>query len=167
MKWAISAFAVLIFMVNITSLGQNIPEKDFNTPRASDNRTGYFYVAKAYEVTMNVFIWGEVATQGAYIVSTSTDLVQLLSYAGGPKERADIESIIIYRFSKADSSYAKTQLFVNLKDILEGGASVVMLYPGDMVVVKKLPDPWFSWYDFVLSLNALTSVAVLVITLFK
>jgi hypothetical protein len=166
MKRATFVFAVLISLVNMKSLGQNIPEKELSTPGANVTRTGYYYVARAYEVTMTIYIWGEVAMQGAFIVSTSTDLVQLLSYAGGPKERANIESIIIYRFSKADSSYAKTQLFVNLKDILEGGANVVQLHPGDMVVIKKLPEPW-PWFDIVLSVNALTSLAVLIMTLLK
>ena len=62
-----------------------------------DLHKGYYYIAKPFEVTMTINLWGEIPAQGVYVVSTTTDIIQLLSYAGGPKENADLDEILLYR----------------------------------------------------------------------
>ncbi len=60
-------------------------------------RGAQYYLGDTDELLMKVNIWGFVRKPGQYMVPTDTDLIALMSFAGGPIEEAKIKSIRIVR----------------------------------------------------------------------
>lgn len=149
----------------ILAVAQVSTETEVNTStKVGEIRPGYYVVAKPYEITMTVNLWGEVPLQGLYVVPMKTDIVQLLSYSGGPKEKSDLEDVLIYRVS--DSKKSETQrsmIRIDVSDIVRGKSQPVVLQPGDMVVVKRIPDS-LDWLDIFTIATAITSVLTLFIS---
>ena len=85
-----------------------------------------YSIAKPGELTMQVNVWGQVIHPGRYEVSIQTDLVQLLSYAGGPGPDAKMASVKITRFIRTDNGLSKTS-WTTLRDILTVVGSVVVV----------------------------------------
>jgi hypothetical protein len=123
-------------------------------------RPGYFFYAKPFEVTMTVNLWGEVPQQGVYVVSTSTDIIQLLSYAGGPRDRSNLEDVLVYRASGKKDVKGRVLKNVNVREILEGKSEAFPLAPGDMIVVKQIPEA-MSFMEVLTVVNTTATLAVL------
>lgn len=115
---------------------------------------------------MRVNIWGFVRKPGQYMVPTDTDLISLMSFAGGPVEQAKIKSIKIVRINPAevkttavdrgsnggvnrsmpemDGEVSKSKieaqrvLQINVKEYLATGRSELIppLMPGDTIIVE-------------------------------
>lgn len=133
--------------------------------QAEINRPGYYFYAKPFEVTMTVNLWGEVPQQGVYVVSTSTDIIQLLSYAGGPRDKSNLEEVLVYRASGKKDIKARTLKTINVRDILEGKTQSVLLTPGDMIVVKRIPES-MSLQEVLTIINTGATLAVLGMTIY-
>ncbi len=120
----------------------------------------YYYVAKPGEVTMQVNVWGDVQRPGRYEISTSTDLVQLLSFAGGPTREADLKSVRITRTLKSDTGPRKAQLFVDLENPYETDPANLVLFPDDAIYVDYVSR--FNARDIlaIISAAALVTVAI-------
>ena len=123
-------------------------------------RPGYFFYAKPFEVTMTVNLWGEVPQQGVYVVSTSTDIIQLLSYAGGPRDRSNLEDVLVHRASGKKDVKGRVLKNVNVREILEGKSEAFPLAPGDMIVVKQIPEA-MSFMEVLTVVNTTATLAVL------
>jgi hypothetical protein len=159
-----------LFLVTVAAgaqiFAQVSTQTELSTSKQSEqSKPGYFFYAKPFEVTMTVNLWGEVPQQGVYVVSTSTDIIQLLSYAGGPRDKSNLEEVLVYRSSGKKDQKARALKKINIRDILEGRSEPVLLAPGDMIVVQRIPDAT-SWLEVLTILNAGTSLAVLGITIY-
>ena len=95
--------------------------------QTEQSRPGYFFYAKPFEVTMTVNLWGEIPQQGVYVVPINTDIVQLLSYAGGPRDRSNLEEVLVYRASGKKDQKLRILKTINVRDILEGRSDPVPL----------------------------------------
>ena len=130
------------------------------------HRGAQYFLGAADELLMRVNIWGFVRKPGQYMVPTDTDLISLMSFAGGPAEQAKIKSIKIVRTNPAEVkttaaersssggvnrsmpvmagevSKSKTEaqrvLQINVKEYLATGRSELIppLMPGDTVIVE-------------------------------
>ncbi len=85
--------------------------------------------------SLNVFVYGEVHTPGAiaYLASKKITLLQAIAQAGGTTEWAKKTKIIIKRKNKETGKEIKIN--VNLKDIVRGKISDIVLAEGDVVIV--------------------------------
>lgn len=85
--------------------------------------------------TQNVFVYGEVKTPGAipYLGSKRITLLQAIAQAGGPTEWAKKSKIIIKR--KDPKSGKEIKISVNLKKIISGEVSDIVLEEGDVVII--------------------------------
>lgn len=116
---------------------------------------------------ITVHIWGEVRNPGGYLVPDDTDILELISKAGGPTEFSNLSNVKITRgltelanikqFSRkmtgTDSSkdlhykkYNKQVVKVDLKKLLDKEKYQMMipiLKPGDVVRVGR--NTWFTW----------------------
>lgn len=103
---------------------------------ANAGRAAQYFLGNQDQVLMAVNVWGFVNVPGQYMVPLETDLVSLLSYAGGPKEDARIKRIRVVRTTAANDSSTVIDVdvknFVNIGDIKENP----LLLPGDTVVVS-------------------------------
>jgi hypothetical protein len=130
-----------LFYLLISAIGYSFvvsaqtTESGMGSALPSASAGSYYYVAKPGELTMQVNIWGDVHYPGRYEVPSTTDLIQLLSYAGGPTREAKLSEVRISRFVKRDTVLYKQRLKVNLEDFFKTDDSKLLLQPGDAVFV--------------------------------
>ena len=86
------------------------------------------------KLKMNTYIWGQVTRPGLYLVPDDTDLLMLISLAGGPREDAKLSDIRIVR----PTAEREKIIIVNLKKYIQTGDEKLIprLYPGDTVIVR-------------------------------
>ena len=61
------------------------------------NRGALYYLGEQDELLIKVNIWGFVQKPGQYMVPSGTDLISLISFAGGPREQAKLKNIKVIR----------------------------------------------------------------------
>lgn len=164
----IRQLSIAILCCSAAAFSQVSTRTELGADRQSgDLRTGYYQIAKPFEVSMTVNLWGEVSSQGLYMVPTATDIVQLLSFSGGVRETANMEEVLLYRAVKdAKDGKLRQMRIVNVQSIVEGKAAPVPLMPGDMIVVKKLPTK-MGWMEIASIVTTFSSLVVLGITIYN
>lgn len=127
---------------------------------------------------ITVHIFGEVQKPGEYLVPDNTNLLELISKAGGPTEYSNLNSVKITRgvIGVADlkrsmdhqndknlyksRSLKKKVIDVNLKKILDKEqyqTIVPTLHPGDVIRVGR--NTWFTWQAVIRIISQLAIVA--------
>jgi NADH:ubiquinone oxidoreductase subunit F (NADH-binding) len=97
----------------------------------------FYYISKPGEITMPINLWGYVRNPGRYEVPISTDLVQLVSYAGGPLMDADLGSVRIARVVRREDMVRTVEFTVNLDRLDKLDEKARDLEPGDTVFVER------------------------------
>lgn len=85
-----------------------------------------------------VFITGEVNVPGEYPLLSPTNIVQLIAMAGGLRDYADKENIVVIRAPETPDG-APVSLRVNYEDILDRKnleRNIIWLKSGDTVIVR-------------------------------
>lgn len=98
-----------------------------------------------------VHVMGEVQTPGEYRVPDNTNVLELISKAGGPTNYARLSGVVLKRgigMSDPASSSRRNQgkvMKVNLEEYLtkENSGPVPVLQPGDVVTVPS--NSWSTW----------------------
>lgn len=122
----------------------------------SASAAAYYYIAKPGELTMQINVWGFVQKPGRYEVASSTDLIQLISLAGGPAEYANMDEVRISRLQSSDETLMWTDFLVNLTDLEKLGKQDVTLRPGDTIVVDH--TMWLTIRDL---FSVITTAAII------
>ena len=106
------------------------------------------------QLKIRTYIWGQVRNPGLYIVPDDTDLLTLISSAGGPTENAKLSKIRIIR----STAEGEKVIWVDLKEYLETGQAelIPILKPGDTVIVSGS-----TYYAFTKAVNWLSQIAVM------
>jgi len=106
------------------------------------------------ELQFNVHIWGQVNKPGLYAVPDGTDLISLISLAGGPTDDAKLSHVVVVRAGV----HTEGSLTVDLRGYVSSGnrTQIPVLGPGDTVVVPAR----FSYSLF--RLSGILSVAALI-----
>lgn len=134
-KWIIVVlFAVLLIgLVNSSLEAQRLSSRSSQQGQAAQ-----YFLGSQDQVLMKVNVWGFVSQPGQYMVPYDTDLISLLSYAGGPREEAKIKSIKIVRAVPSANPGKGEIIIVNVKRFLgEADQSIIpILKPGDTIVVS-------------------------------
>ncbi len=61
------------------------------------NRGALYYLGEQDELLIKVNVWGFVQNPGQYMVPNGTDLISLISFAGGPREQAKLNKVKLIR----------------------------------------------------------------------
>lgn len=106
------------------------------------------------QLKIRTYIWGQVRNPGLYIVPDDTDLLTLISSAGGPTENGKLSKIRIIR----SAAEGEKVIWVDLKEYLETGQAdiIPILKPGDTVIVSGS-----TYYAFTKAVNWLSQIAVM------
>jgi hypothetical protein len=126
--------------------------------RPGASRAAQYYLGTEDELLVPVQIWGFVRQPGQYMVPNNTDLITLLSYAGGPTEFAKLGKIEIVR---SDAKLGNMVIPVNVKKYLESANPILIpqLRPGDTVVVKGTTFYWISrFFEFLGKLTVFAQI---------
>jgi hypothetical protein len=123
---------------------------------SGSSQAAYYYISKSGEITMPINLWGYVKNPGRYEVPISTDLVQLLSFAGGPLAEANLTDVKITRVMRRDTQLRKVEYTVNLKHLDQVDEMALNLQAGDTIFIDNIA---FQWRDF---FAVLTTAAIVV-----
>lgn len=117
----------------------------------------YYYIGKPGELTMQVNLWGAVKNPGRYEVPSGTDLVQLLSYAGGPLEAATLSDVKVTRVERKEGGGSlRSEFRVDLEDLRDVDPAKLALYPGDTVFLDY--SSWETVRDVFIVVGVLATV---------
>lgn len=162
-------------LYSLNVLAQDNKEK-IGFDELSKTGINYYNYSDKDKVNFEVSIWGYVRSPGKYLIPAGTTFIDLISLSGGPQNEAFLNNIRIIRL-KNDSLNIKEDkvLMLNYEDFLSEDLiqnpkkNNPALYPGDVILIPgghktTLKDN----LSFILSiLTALTSVTVLLVTIFK
>lgn len=112
-------------------------------------------LAGSEQLKIKTYIWGQVLRPGLYIVPDNTDLITLISSAGGPSEYAKLTKIRIIR----PTNDGEKVIWVNLKKYMETGdeSLIPVLMPGDTIVVAGT-----VFYAFTKVVEFLSDIAIVI-----
>jgi len=85
------------------------------------------------QLKISVHVWGKVSAPGLYVVPRATDLVSLISYAGGPAPDADLSRVRIVR----ENGEPPRVMRVDVGKYMKTGEQELnpLLKPGDTVEI--------------------------------
>jgi NADH:ubiquinone oxidoreductase subunit F (NADH-binding) len=118
------------------------------------SNAAYYFISKPGEITMPINLWGYVKNPGRYEVPISTDLIQLVSFAGGPLADADLSSVKVTRVVRREGGVRKVEYNVNLRHLDKLDEMALSLEGGDTIFIDNIS---FSARDV---FNVVTTVAV-------
>jgi hypothetical protein len=129
----------------------------------SGNSTGSYYdYSRSGEIPIDVNIWGFVRSPGKYRVSSSITLVDLISLAGGPIERAKLSEVRVVHDVNVDSTLVGNPVAVfDIEDYQRTGnpKSNGVLYPYDTVII---PGDSLNTFNEILSI--ISNVAIVTVS---
>jgi len=114
----------------------------------------YYYTAKPGEFTIPVNLWGHILRPGRYEVVSTANLVELISFAGGPQQYANMDEVRVVRIEKIDDKEVVKEYIVDMENIKTPDA--FPLQPGDTVIIK--PSSWVAIRD---AFSAVTTAAII------
>jgi len=146
---------IIIFVVGmIFGLWAQTEGSDFSTynPGAVYQYSGS--LTGTEQLKIRTYIWGQVRKPGLYIVPDDTDLLTLISSAGGPTENAKLSKVKIIRSTMDGDKIIQ----VDLKEYLDTGQPelIPILKPGDTVIISGS-----TYYAFTKAVNWLSEIAVI------
>jgi hypothetical protein len=108
-------------------------------------------------VMMKVNLWGAVRKPGIHHIPVKTDLVGLMSFAGGPNDNAIIDEITI----KRQQGNKQTKINVNLSQLIHGEYSANLTLQPDDIIVVPADEPWISQNAFTVAIFASTLASII------
>lgn len=103
-------------------------------------------------VMMRVNLWGAVRKPGIHHIPVKTDLISLMSYAGGPNDNAIMDEVVI----KRNQGKKQTKVTIDLSQVIHGENQYdLTLQPEDIIIVEA-KKPWVSQDTMTLAIVAST-----------
>jgi protein involved in polysaccharide export with SLBB domain len=124
--------------------------------------------AEAGQPTMDVRVWGAVRTPGVYQVERDTDLLELLSLAGGPvlmNETPNVDRTISVQLARGTDADRQVIFERSLQDLLRTPGAIPPLQDGDVLHLEVDVRQRFNWRDGVTIFSSLGTLAVIVLNI--
>lgn len=122
--------------------------------------------AESGRSTIDVQVWGAVQTPGLYQVEVGTNLLELLSYAGGPQtgaQRGDEDRIVHVQLARVEAGRQQVLFEKTLDELLAEG------YPdleaGDLMTVRTEVKAGFQLRDVAVFTSSLGTLALVILRL--
>lgn len=169
MKLGILSLVVCLFTISSSTFAQ-----DTELGRSSTyGRSGLHDFSDPGAVNIKVAVWGYIAMPGKYIVPEYTSISDLISYAGGPSQDAEMDDLRIYRVLEDGKeemmkfSYNDIMWENNLSSKLR---AMPNLKASDILVVPGSPKLFFrDWFNIGMQIFsvALTIVNLVILINFR
>jgi hypothetical protein len=167
-------FSAFLFLLFSSSIYSQITDYELGSKTGIryTQQSGYFDLSDPDAVNIKVAVWGFVRYPGKYLVPSYTNLLDLLSFAGGPSNDSHLDDLRLYR-TKEDGT--QEMLVFNFNDLLweskldSKKRTIPFIEAGDILVVPGAPryyarDLVSMWATI---LSALVSISILVLNLVK
>lgn len=111
-------------------------------------------------LTMEVNVWGFVRNPGRLTLNSSARLLDAISAAGGPTERAKLNEVKVVHDKFVDSTHKELVVYIDLEKFEETGdpAANPVLYPGDTII---LPGDSLNSFNQIVSIVSNVAVVTL------
>jgi NADH:ubiquinone oxidoreductase subunit F (NADH-binding) len=145
------------------------PEGAFSAQNGS-----YYNFSSGSGCDLKISVWGAVRAPGRYDIPCETNLLEMLSYCGGPMTGADLSNIKIVRRGGVDHEDELDKVFeVNLQKYLKvtdvkSSATELLLYPGDLIIVEGVDttvDTFLRIAQVIVAMSSLVTATVAVINI--
>jgi SLBB domain len=125
-------------------------------------RSGSVFISsnKKNEVLLKANIWGAVQFPGVHYMPIGTRFLDALSFAGGPLDSANVDSITLSSKPVTQHSSEDSLRMLSVKDALTSEKSNPIVQPDDIIVVKEDRSDsrimrWLAIGTFIISAAAL------------
>lgn len=137
---------LFIFQVGFSQIFENNATQSQIEALKNQAGTSYYnFLGHNTDIKIEVNLWGFVPKPGIYNIPYTTDLVTLLSIAGGPISSSRLDEIKIIRL-EPDEQTGEKIITVNVEEFLREGdrTKIPVLKPGDTIFVAGSAMSVFS-----------------------
>jgi polysaccharide export outer membrane protein len=151
------ALHLLLFEMTGFSSAQN--EDDYSAQEKQTASQYYLERGTENKLMMKVNVWGAVKEPGSQYVPDGTDLISVLSAAGGPTDGAKLSKVRLVRNFNGEEK----NLVINLGQCLKRGKveSLPEIKPGDTVIVPKSKVSFGKFLGVIYNVAVIASVVKL------
>lgn len=173
--------AIVVFVLGFASASraQILDELPTSSATFANQGGAYYNFAGEGGCALKVSVWGYVRNPGRYNVPCETDLIDLLSFCGGPLDRGAesfLYRIKVVRRGGIDSQYEIARVFeVDVERFLQltsmpSSTSELLLFPGDLIIVdgkESRGDTILRIAQIVVAITSIITSTIAVINLTK
>lgn len=168
---------IALFLLALAALaaplrGQILEQIPQRSGSASGGTGAYYDFRSGTGCDIKVSIWGFVRNPGRYNIPCESTILELLSFAGGPMQGADLRTLKIIRRGGADAPLELKEVVpLDLEKYLRltgisSRATDLLLLPGDLVIVDGTePERGDSFLRVLQAIVAVASVITTVIAI--
>ncbi|MEM1042731.1 MAG: SLBB domain-containing protein [Bacteroidota bacterium] len=116
--------------------------------------------------TMDLQVWGDVRTPGLYQVEVGTDMLQLLSYAGGPQtgaQRGEEERVTHVQLTRFEDGRQNVVVACTMDELLADGYPP--LQAGDLLTIRTEVKTGIGLRDVAVFTSSLGTLALVLLRL--
>ena len=126
-------------------------------------------VQTAFSTSIAVSVIGEVAKPGSYQISAESNLLDVLTLAGGPTSGADLERAMVVRGATRSSSagalshiQGEQRFRIDLDKVMtEGNLDLLpVMFPGDTIFIPKVKEERNWWRSALQIVADISSIAI-------
>jgi hypothetical protein len=142
----------LALLLAVMAAGQTADDRPITVPTHVEAGARYF-IGDENQLLMQVNVWGRVEKPGQYFVPSDTDLITLISVAGGPADKSRLDNVRVVRGASEGSEVIQ----VNIKKYLKTGDRDLIpdLRPEDTIIVSGS-----MWYLFSSVISVVAQLAI-------
>lgn len=155
--------AILFLWLSASSLLQAQTSQSGLVSALPGGTVANYTFAKPGDLTIIVNVWGNVDKPGRYEISSTLNLINLLSLAGGPGREAKLGEVSITRLVGSDSTVRRVTFIINLEDLTKVSERDLTLYPGDTIILER--SSWSKFWEVFNTIAPVLSLAYIVVQL--
>lgn len=152
---------LILHLVLFELTGMCLAQSEADSSYRGYEAASQYYLERGTEskMMMKVNVWGAVAQPGSQYVPDGTDLVSVLSAAGGPIEGAKLSEIRLVRNFNGE----KYNRVIDVNRCLKKGALTQMpeIKPGDTIIVPKSKASFGKFITVIYNVAVIVSVVKL------
>jgi hypothetical protein len=106
----------------------------------------YYNFGSETGLNITVSLWGYVRNPGRYVIPSNSNLIEFLSFGGGPTEGADLTEVkVIRKVVGSDSMFVERTYVYDIEQVIERKSSdrstkgSPPVLPGDTIIVTGSP----------------------------
>ena len=145
------------------------------------NRASQYILGDKDQILIKVNVWGFVQSPGQYLIPRHTDLISLISFAGGPREGANLTQVKIIREAEVKNNSrdgngnngggdSRAPIYtINVKEYLQTGRTdlIPTLEAGDTILIPQSFGNKFKNFLGVTSVVGLLAATATLVLVFE